>query len=410
MATVDLLIKNAGELLTLQGPPVPRTKQQMDHLAIIPGGSVAIDHGEIIDVGRTLRYQADRVIDARGKTVLPGLVDPHTHLVFAGSREFELDMKLKGKTYEEILRSGGGIMHTVTATRTALPDQMREQAVARLQRMLRYGTTTCEAKSGYGLQTSTELQILEIQRDLARSQPVGIVSTFLGAHAIPPDTTPRDYVDLLIDEMLPKVAPLARFCDVFCDRGFFTLAQSRRILTAGIGHGLRPKLHADELANTGAAGLAADLKAISADHLLKSSEKNLRAMATAQVIGVLLPGTPFSLMQSQYAPARRMISLGVPVALATDLNPNCYTENLQFIIQLACYQMRMTPAEAITAATYNAACAIGQNTRIGSLEPGKQADLLILDCPNHLHLAYHFGVNHVDTVVKNGKVVVKPGG
>lgn len=408
METVDLLIKNAGELLTLQGPPVPRTKQQLDHLAIIPGGSVAIDDGRIVEVGRNIRYTAKEVINATGKTVMPGFVDPHTHLVFAGSREFELDMKLKGKSYEEILRSGGGIYHTVDATRKASPEQLLDAAAARLARMLRHGTTTCEAKSGYGLSTSAEVKILEVQRDLIRSQPVDIVSTFLGAHAIPKDTTPKDYIDMIIEEMLPKVARLARFCDVFCDRGFFTLTQSRRILMAAKKVGLRPKLHADELANTGAAGLAAELQAISADHLLRSSLKNLKAMATAQVIGVLLPGTPYSLMQQSYAPARTMIARGVPVALGTDLNPNCYTENMQFIIQLACYEMRMTPGEAITAATYNAACAIGKNNEVGSLEPGKHADVVILDCPSHLYLPYHFGVNHVETVVKNGRVVISP--
>jgi imidazolonepropionase len=406
MESVDLLVKNASELVTLQGAPVPRTRQQMDHLSIIPGGSVAIDDGRIVEVGRNLRYSSEKVIDATGKTVLPGFVDPHTHLVFGGSREFELDMKLKGKTYEEILRSGGGILHTVEATRKASPKQLADAALVRLSRMLANGTTTIEAKSGYGLDTRTEVKMLEVQRDLAGRQPIEIVSTFLGAHAVPPECPQAEYIDIVVEEMLPKVASLSSFCDVFCDRGFFTIAQARRILTAGKKHGLRPKVHADELANTGGAGLAADLQAVSADHLLKSSEKNLKAMATAQVIGVLLPGTPFSLMQQQYAPARKMINLGVPIALATDLNPNCWTENLQFIIQLACYQMRMTPGEAITAATYNAACAIGKNTLVGSLESGKQADLVILDCPSHLHIPYHFGVNHVQTVIKRGRMAV----
>jgi imidazolonepropionase len=406
MESIDLLIQNAGEVVTVAGAPVPRTKQQMNHLAVIPGGSVAVDQGRILEIGRNLRYCPAEVIDAAGKTVMPGFVDPHTHLVFAGSREFELDMKLKGKTYEDILRSGGGIFHTVQATRSASADTLYEAAAGRLARMLQYGTTTCEAKSGYGLRTGTELKMLQVAADLDRRQPIDIVSTFLGAHAVPKDTTASKYVTMVIDEMLPKVAKHAVYCDVFCDRGFFTIAQSRQILTAAKKLGLRPKLHADELANTGGAKLAAELHATSADHLLRSSQKNLKAMATAQVIGVLLPGTPFSLMMQQYAPARTMINLGVPVALATDLNPNCYTENMQFIIQLACYQMRMTPGEAITAATYNAACAIGKNREVGSLEPGKHADILILDCPSHQHLAYHFGVNHVHTVIKDGRVVV----
>jgi imidazolonepropionase len=405
MESVDILVKNASELVTLAGAPVPRTRQQMDVLSIIPGGSIAIDAGVIVEIGRNLRYDGKIEIDAAGKTVLPGFVDPHTHLVFGGSREFELDMKLKGKTYEEILRSGGGILHTVEATRKASAQQLADAARVRLLRMLAHGTTTIEAKSGYGLDTKSEVKCLEVVQDLASHLPVEIVSTFLGAHAVPPECTQAEYVDLLVDEMLPKVAPLASFCDVFCDKGFFTVAQARRILTAGKKYELRPKIHADELVNTGGAGLAAEVQAISADHLLKSSEKNLKAMATAQTIGVLLPGTPFSLMQSQYADARKMIDIGVPIALATDLNPNCWTENMQFIIQLACYQMRMTPGEAITAATYNAACAIGKNTQIGSLEAGKQADVIILDCPSHLHVPYHFGINHVQTVIKRGRVV-----
>lgn len=405
MESIDLLVKNASELVTLQGPPVPRSRQQLDHLSIVPGGSVAIDGGRILEVGRNLRFAARQEIDATGKTVMPGFVDPHTHLVFGGSREFELEMKLKGKTYEEILRSGGGILHTVEATRKASAQQLAESARVRLLRMLAHGTTTLEAKSGYGLDTKTEMKMLEVQQDLAAHLPVEIVSTFLGAHAVPPECSQTEYVKLVIEEMLPKVAPLVSFCDVFCDRGFFTVAQARKILTAGKHFELRPKLHADELANTGGAGLGADLQAISADHLLHSSENNLKAMATAQVIGVLLPGTPFSLMQGEYADARKMINLGVPIALATDLNPNCWTENMQFIVQLACYQMRMTPGEAITAATYNAACAIGKNTQVGSIEAGKQADLIVLDCPSHLHLPYHFGVNHVQTVIKRGRIV-----
>jgi imidazolonepropionase len=271
--------------------------------------------------------------------------------------------------------------------------------------MLSHGTTTCEAKSGYGLDTKTEIKILKTQQLLNKTHPVDIVSTFLGAHAIPKELNSNDYVDIVINEMLPKVKEYVTFCDVFCEKGVFTVDQSRTILEAGKTHGLFPKIHADEIVDTGGALLAAEIDAISADHLLMSSECGLKEMATESVIGVLLPGTPFSLMQQQYAPARKMIELGVPVALATDLNPNCWTENMQFIIQLACLNMKLNAKEAITAATFNAACAIGKNDTVGSLEQGKQADILVLNCPSHQFLPYHFGVNLVDIVVKEGRVI-----
>jgi imidazolonepropionase len=271
--------------------------------------------------------------------------------------------------------------------------------------MVRYGTTTCEAKTGYGLETKTELKILKVHQKLQQTHPMDIISTFLGAHAIPKEYSQREYVQIIIEEMLPKIKGLARFCDVFCEKGVFTTGQSRRILQAGKNYGLLPKIHADEMTDMGGAHLATEVGAISADHLLMSSKAGFQAMARKGVIGVLLPGTPFSLMMQRYAPARTMIDLGVPVALATDLNPNCWTENMQLIIQLACLNMRMKPAEAITAATCNAACAIGMQHTVGSLEPGKQADLLVLDCPNHRFLPYHFGINLVETVVKKGRIL-----
>ncbi|MBN2604060.1 MAG: imidazolonepropionase [Candidatus Thermoplasmatota archaeon] len=405
MKAVDILIKNANEIVTLNGPNRPRKMKEMNELSIIENGSVAIDNGAIVDVGKNLTYNSDKIINAKGKIVLPGFVDPHTHVVFAGSREFELDMKLKGLSYMDILKSGGGIFYTVEKTRNATKDQLIQQAKNRLDKMLRYGTTTCEAKSGYGLDTKTELKILEVNKKLNESHPIDILSTFLGAHAIPKGKSADEYTNEIIEEMIPKISHLSKFCDVFCEEGIFTVDQSKKILEAGKTHGLIPKIHADEIVDTGGASLAADIGAISADHLLMSSDDGLRKMAEKGVIGVLLPGTPFSLMQELYAPARKIIDMGVAVALATDLNPNCWVENMQFMIQLGCLKMKMTPSEAITAATFNAACAIDLSDRIGSVEVGKQADILVLDCPNHKHIPYHFGVNLVEKIIKNGVVL-----
>jgi len=405
MESVDLLITHASELLTLGGTKKPRIKGQMKNLGVIKNGSIAVRNGSIVDVGRNLRCKAETIIDASGKLVMPGFVDPHTHVVFAGSREFELDLKLSGVSYLEILRRGGGIFYTVKETRKASPVQLLQQSKKRLDTMLSYGTTSCEAKTGYGLDVENEIKLLKVQKKLKETHPMGLVSTFLGAHAIPKQQEANEYIRMILTEMLPKTKGLAQFCDVFCDKGVFTVAQARKILEAGKQYGLTPKIHADEIVQTGGAALAAEVGAISADHLLKSSEAGLRAMAQKNVIGVLLPGTPFCLMMQQYAPARKIIDCGVPVALATDLNPNCWTENMQMIIQLACLTMRMTPAEAIAAATFNAACAIGIQNTVGSLEVGKQADLLILDCPSHQFLPYHFGVNLVETVIKKGRVL-----
>ena len=405
MKTVDILIKNANELVTLKGSNKPRTKKQMGELSIIKQGAIAVKDGKIIDIGKNLSYKAEKTIDASGKTVMPGFVDPHTHLVFASSREFELDMKLKGLSYMDILKKGGGIVYTVNETRKASKDSLLRQSKKRLDTMLAYGTTTCESKSGYGLETSTELKILEVQKKLNKDHSVDVVSTFLGAHAVPKDHNIDDYVNIVIDDMLPKTKGLAQFCDVFCEKDVFTPKQSKQILEEGKRYGLTPKIHADEIVNTGGAALAAEVSAISADHLLMSSDKGLKEMAKKGVIGVILPGTPFSLMMKQYAPARKMIEFGVPVALATDLNPNCWTENMQFMVQLACLNMKLTPAEAITASTFNAACAIGLQNNIGSLEKGKQADIIVLDCPNHMFLPYHYGINLVETVIKKGIII-----
>jgi imidazolonepropionase len=405
METVDILIKNANEIITLKGPNKPRIRDKMADLSIIEGGSVAIKDRKIVETGKNLNFNAEKIIDAKGKTIMPGFVDPHTHLVFAGSREFELDLKLQGLSYMDILKKGGGIIHTVNETRKANQTDLLDQSRLRLDNMLLHGTTTCEAKSGYGLNTETELKILNINQKLNNTHPIDIISTFLGAHAVPKDYNTEEYVDLVINEMLPKVKRNVKFCDVFCEKGVFSPKQTREIFVAGKDIGLIPKIHADEIVDTGGAALAAEIGAISADHLLMSNDKGLKEMAKKGVIGVMLPGTPYSLMMKDYAPARKIIDLGVPVALATDLNPNCWIENMQFIIQLAYLNMKMTPAEAITASTFNAACAIGLNDTIGSLEKGKQADLIILDIPNHKYLSYHYGINLVENVIKKGIIL-----
>lgn len=405
METVDILIKNSNELITLKGPNMPRKKKDMSNIGIIRNGDIAIDDGLIFDIGKNLNYKASKIIDAKGKTVMPGYVDPHTHLVFAGSREFELDMKLKGVTYMEILKKGGGIIYTVNQTRKATNNKLIEESKKRLNNMLLYGTTTCEAKSGYGLDTDTELKILKINKKLNETHPVDVVSTFLGAHAIPNNYTADEYTNLVIDEMIPRVKNYANFCDVFCEKGVFSISQSKKILEEGKKNGLTPKIHADEIVDTGGASLAAEIGAISADHLLRSSTSGLIKMAEKGIIGVLLPGTPFSIMMKEYVNARSMIDLGVPVALATDLNPNCWVESMQLMIQLACFNMKMNPAEAICAATFNASCAIELNNYIGSLEKGKVADVIVLDCPNHMFIPYHFGINLVENVIKKGCLI-----
>lgn len=405
MTEIDLLIKNAEEIITLDGPNQPRTKQEMNELGIIKKGMLAIDDDIIIDMGTTLDYDANQIIDATDHIVLPGFIDPHTHLVFSGSREFELDWKLHGLSYMDIKQKGGGIDYTVNHTRAASFKSLYEQSKKRLDTMLSYGTTTCEAKSGYGLNLETEQRILDVQNQLHKDTPLDIVSTFLGAHAIPKETTAEDYVQLVIDEMIPMAKQRAEFCDVFCEKGFFNVDQSKRILEAGKKQGLTPKIHADELVDSNGGMLAAEIGAISAEHLLKTNTQSIQKMAEENVIGVMLPGTPFSLMMNDYAPARKMIDAGMPIALATDLNPNCYVENMQFMIQLGCFNMRMTPAEAITAATFNAACAINRNDHLGSLAKGKQADILLLGIPNHQMIPYHFGVNHVSTVIKKGNII-----
>jgi imidazolonepropionase len=411
----DLLIENASELLTIRGgTEKPLLGKSMRDLGVIMDGSVAIRKGRVIAVGKTEKIkeeiESSEIIDASEKVVMPGFVDPHTHLVFAGSREEEFEMRIEGASYMEILRRGGGILKTVRETRRASKEELLESCRKTLDVMLEHGTTTVEAKSGYGLTTKDEIKCLEVMKPANEEHPMDIVPTFLGAHAVPTEykDNPDEYVNLITDEIIPKVAArkLAEFCDVFCEKGVFDVEQSRRILLKGKEHGLKPKLHADEMTRLGGAELAAEMQAVSAEHLLFSSDDGLRAMAGQRVVAVLLPGAAFMLMMERYADAGRMVELGVPVALGTDYNPSCWVESQQMIIALACRQMKMTPAEAIVAATINAAHAINRGREIGSLEPGKRADIIVLNAPNHRFLGYRFGVNLVDKVIKDGRLVV----
>jgi len=411
----DLLIENASELLTIRGgTEKPLLAKRMRDLGIIRNGSVAIRNGRVIVVGKTEKikekFESSEIIDASEKVVMPGFVDPHTHLVFAGSREDEFEMRIEGASYMEILRRGGGILKTVRETRRASKEELLESCRKTLDVMLEHGTTTVEAKSGYGLTTKDEIRCLEVMKLANEEHPIEIVPTFLGAHAVPAEykDNPDEYVNLITDEIIPKVAArkLAEFCDVFCEKGVFDVEQSRRILLKGKEHGLKPKLHADEMTRLGGAELAAEMQAVSAEHLLFSSDDGLRAMAEQSVVAVLLPGASFTLMMQRYPDARRMMELDVAAALGTDYNPSCRVESQQMIIALACRQMKMTPAEAIVAATINAAHAINRGREIGSLEPGKRADIIVLNVPNHRFLGYRFGVNLVDKVIKDGRLVV----
>lgn len=410
-----LIIDNASEIITIAGDNrSPRKEEGLRDIGLVEDGSAIIEDGLILDVGprRDVMSSVDTsnatVIDASGKVVMPGLVDPHTHLIFAGSRERELGWKIEGASYIDIAERGGGIISTVNATRNATFDDLFKTAADRLTTMLRHGTTTVESKSGYGLSADDEIKILKVSKKLAEHHVADVASTFLGAHAIPPEFADDTdgYVQHVIKDMLPIVADdeLAEFCDVFCESGFFDVEQSRSILNEGKVYGLEPKIHADELTDIGGAGVAAEVGAISADHLEKSSERGLREMAEENVIGILLPGTSFT-TDIGYANARKMIELGVPVALATDFNPNCWTKSMQFIISLACYRLKMMPTEAIVASTINAAHAIGRAHDIGSIEPGKRGDVIILDIENHEQMPYRFAKNHVDMVIKNGEVI-----
>jgi imidazolonepropionase len=407
----DFVLTGAGELLTLDptlgdGP-----------LGVIRGGALAAGGGKIVWVGKTgqvgkaIRLLPGAVeLDAHGRVVMPGFVDSHTHPIFAGAREQEFAQRTAGVSYQDIAAAGGGILATVRATREATTDELVALATRRLDLVLQHGTTTLEAKSGYGLTTADEVKILEAIRLLQDLHPVEIHPTFCGAHELPLEYRENadGYIDLVVGEMIPEVARkrLAVYCDVFCDQsGGFSVEQSRRVLLAGLEHGLRPKVHADEFSASGGAELAAEVGALSADHLLRIRRDGIRALKAAGVTATLLPGTAFFL-GLPYAPARVFLEAGVRVALATDFNPgSSYTPNMQLVLTLACTQMRMTVEEAIEAATVGGAHALGLQAQVGALTPDRWCDLLVLDVPGYLHVPYLYGVNHVQTVVKAGEVV-----
>ena len=411
----DILIVNARELLTLADPtPGPRTGKQMSELGIIRDGALAIREGRIVAVGTTREvsrgFKAGYVINAQGKTVLPGFVDPYTHLVFAGSRENEFQMRVEGASNTEISGSGNGVLATIKETRRARVEALVESGLERLDAMLAHGTTTAEAKSGYGLTTYDELKILEATKRLNQLHSVNVVSTFMGANVVPAeyDGNPDAYVDLVVGEMIPKVAAkgLAEFCDVSCEQGLFSLEQAKRVLVKAKSLGLKPKVNADQTVRSGGAEVAADVAAVAAEHLVFSSVQGFRALAAKRVVAVLLPAVAFNLMMGKYADARLMIDNGLPVALGTGFDAGCWVENQQLVIAMACRFMRMTPAEAVTAATVNAAFAVNRANEVGTLEVGKRADVLVLGVPNHMFLGYRFGVNLADKVIKNGRLVV----
>jgi imidazolonepropionase len=414
MSPADVLIDDADLVVTCAGP-APRAGAGQSEIAAIPRASVAGWRGRIVAVGpagmvaRSIQLEAGAtVIDGRGRTVLPGFVDPHTHAVYAGDRRDELARRLGGASYAEIAADGGGIVRTVTATRAASVDELVAAARPRLADALAQGTTTCEVKSGYGLETDAELRMLEAIRVLATSQPIELSPTFMGAHEVPVEYRGRreDYIRLVVDEMLPAVAAggLAEWNDVFCEQGVFTPDESRRILEAGRRHGLAPRIHADELAASGGSFVAAEVGAASADHLIFTEPAAADAMARAGVVATLLPAAAFFLKLGRYAPARMFVERGVPVALATDMNPGGgFTPSMPFVIALACFGMGLTLEEAIVGATANAAAALGRQDRIGSLERGKQFDAVVLDGP--IADLVRVGAPVIHLVLKHGAVV-----
>lgn len=416
---IDLLVENARQVCVVPAQDNgPQRGSALGELGLVEDGAVAIREGHIVEVGPAAQlreqYAPAERLDAGGGVVTPGFVDPHTHLVWAGDRAGEFEARLAGATYMEIMAAGGGINRTVSDTRAAPVEVLVEETRRRLDRMFRHGTTTVEIKTGYGLTTESELRMLDAIYWLDDEHPADVVATFLGAHAVPPEYKGRTdaYVDLVIEEMLPAVVDFAQsrgrplpFMDVFCEEGVFDAAQSRRMLEAARSLGMPLKIHADEFAGIGGTSLAVELGAVSADHLVKTPMEDIEALGRGDTVAVGLPGTPFGLAEDEYTPAPAILAAGGALAVATDCNPGTtWCESMQMVLALACRYMRLTPGQALAAATLNAAFAVGLGERVGSLEPGKQADLLVLDLPDYRHLGYRYGVNLVRTVVKAGRV------
>lgn len=408
----SLAVLHASQLITLVGPPRARSGKELCHLGIIPDGGLLVAEDKISWVGSTaeirkLCQRDTEVVDARGCVVLPGFVDAHTHLVFAGNRLEDFESRARGETYEQIAKRGGGIQTTVQATRAASEDDLFVLAKKRASWFLHNGTTTIEAKSGYGLTLKDELKILRVIRRVGAETPLQTVPTFLGAHAFPPEFREdhAGYISLIIDEMLPAIGreKLAEYCDIFCEQNYFDVDNSRRVLTAAKQHGLKLRMHVDQLSNGGGAKLAADLGAITADHLEQTAADDISALTTAGVQPVLLPGSVYALGSKKYPAARQMIDAGLAVVLATDFNPGSSpSTSMPMMLSLAVTQMRMSPAEAITAATINAACSLGRIESIGSLEAGKLANFVIYNCDDYRELSYWFGLSLVRDVFVQG--------
>ncbi len=411
----DLILKNIGKLVTMQGSSSFRVKEEMNKINIIENAYIAVKNGKILAIGvgdefGNLCGEDTKIHDAEGLLVTPGLIDSHTHLIHGGSRENEFSMKLNGVPYIEILNNGGGILSTVKATKDASEEALYKKAKKSLDRMLEFGVTTVEEKSGYGLELNTEIKQLEVARALDKNHPVDLVHTFLGAHAVPEEykENHKAYIDILVDVMMPKIKDmgLAEFCDVFCEEGVFTIEESEYILQKAKEMGYKLKIHADEIESLGGAELAAKLGCVSADHLMAASDEGIKMMAENNVVANILPATSFNLNKN-YADCRKMIDMGAIVSLSSDYNPgSCPSENLQLVMQLGCLHLKMTPNEVLTAVTINAAYAIDRADKIGSIEVGKNADFVVFDARNVEYLMYHFGINHTKKVYKNGNLVV----
>src|SRR5713226_6609855 len=417
-ALPSLLITGASQLLTLRGR-VPRRGKFLSDIGIIRDGALLIRDGVIAAVGARSEVEllpesrSAEKLDVGGRVALPGFVDSHTHLVHAASRAEEYELKIAGASYEEIARKGGGILNSVKKLRAATGEALKKRALAALKQFAAYGTTTVEAKSGYGLEVASELKILRLHKELAAEQPLEMVSTFLGAHVVPAEFRGKSggaerYIKLIEENLLPHIGEnrLAEFCDVFCDRGAFSVEQAKRVLQAGRQWGLEPRMHAEQLSRTGAAGLAILLRAASCDHLEHVNRSDIKALGKSETVATLLPGCDFHLGLKQYAPARALIEAGAIVSLATDYNPGTSpTLSMPMILSLACAQLRMPPAEAIAAATINAAYALRREKTIGSLEVGKQADIAVFEVADYREIPYYFGVSHCWMTVKRGRVI-----